>query len=274
MEYSFYNPRTGKITVVVPNNVNTFDVEQTLLHEAVAHYGLRQLFGEHFDIFLDNVYNNADVEVRRKIVELAKKNGWNPRLATEEYLASLAENTNFENLNASWWRKIKELFLRMLHKIGFNDFNGVTLSDNELRYILWRSYENLAEPGRYRSILGEAADVVKQHELKVGNYAPVNGNVSQVADARESAKAERIRKLRDSKSVEITGNEIEASDDLKQYKKNALEYGKKLQGEYTNKDTGITIQLQRGRRNGGINEVLQHDYKDTQVSDLEYFDEK
>ena len=270
----FYNPRTGKITVVVPNNVNTFDVEQTLLHEAVAHYGLRQLFGEHFDIFLDNVYNNADVEVRRKIVELAKKNGWNPRLATEEYLASLAENTNFENLNASWWRKIKELFLRMLHKIGFNDFNGVTLSDNELRYILWRSYENLAEPGRYRSILGEAADVVKQHELKVGNYAPVNGNVSQVADARESAKAERIRKLRDSKSVEITGNEIEASDDLKQYKKNALEYGKKLQGEYTNKDTGITIQLQRGRRNGGINEVLQHDYKDTQVSDLEYFDEK
>ena len=258
----FYNPRTGKIVVVVPNNVNTFDAEQTLLHEAVAHYGLRRLFGEHFDTFLDNVFNNADVDVRRKIVELAKKNGWDTRLATEEYLASLAENTNFEDLNASWWRKIKELFLRMLHKIGFNDFNGVTLSDNELRYILWRSYENLTEPGRYRGILGEAADVVKQHELKVGNYAPVNGNVNQVADARESVKAERIRKLRDSKSVEITGNEIETSDDLKQYKKNALEYGKKLQGEYTNRDTGITIHLQRGRRNGGINEVLQHDYKD------------
>ena len=218
----FYNPRTGKIVIVVPNNVNTFDVEQTLLHEAVAHYGLRQLFGEHFDIFLDNVYNNADVDVRRKIVELAKKNGWDTRLATEEYLASLAEETNFEDLDASWWRKIKELFLRMLHKIGFNDFNGVTLSDNELRYILWRSYENLSEPGRYRSILGEAADVAKQHELKVGNYAPVNGNVSQVADARESVKSERIRKLRDSKSVEITGNEIEASDNLKQYKKNGV----------------------------------------------------
>ena len=258
----FYNPRAGKIVIVVPNNVNTFDVEQTLLHEAVAHYGLRQLFGEHFDTFLDNVYNNADLEVRRKIVELAKENGWNTRLATEEYLASLAEDTNFEDLNASWWNKIKELFLQMLHKIGFNDFNGGTLSDNELRYILWRSYENLTEPGRYRGILGEAADVVKQNELKVGNYAPVNGNVNQVADARESVKAERIRKLRDSKSVEITGNEIEASDDLKQYKKNALEYGKKLQGEYTNRDTGITIHLQRGRRNGGINEVLQHDYKD------------
>ena len=178
----FYNPVTGKITIVIPNHTSEFDVAQTLLHEAVAHYGLRRLFGEHFDTFLDNVFNSADLEVRRKIVELAKKNGWNPRLATEEYLASLAENTNFENLNASWWRKIKELFLRMLHKIGFNDFNGVTLSDNELRYILWRSYENLAEPGRYRSILGEAADVVKQHELKVGNYAQVPAETDHAAE--------------------------------------------------------------------------------------------
>ncbi|MFP9035905.1 hypothetical protein, partial [Enterococcus faecalis] len=56
----FYSKSTGKITVVIPNHANVFDVEQTLLHEAVAHYGLRQLFGEHFDTFLDNVFNNAD----------------------------------------------------------------------------------------------------------------------------------------------------------------------------------------------------------------------
>ena len=167
----FYSRSTGRITIVIPNHSNIFDVEQTLLHEAVAHYGLRQLFGEHFDTFLWNVYENADIEVRQRITELASRNGWDYPTATEEYLASLAENTNFENINASWWSKIKELFLRMLHKIGFENFSGVTLSDNELRYILWRSYENLKEPGRYRSILGEAADVAKQHELKVGNYA-------------------------------------------------------------------------------------------------------
>jgi|GEM_PF-4079145 len=77
-------------------------------------------------------------------------------------------------------------------------------------------------------------------------------------------KAKRIEKLRNSKPIEITGNEITPSDDLKEYKKNALEYGKKLQGEYINKDTGATVMLQRGRRNGGINEVLQHDYKDVE----------
>ena len=157
----FYNRATDKIVIVIPNNNSTFDAEQTLLHEAVAHYGLRRLFGEHFDTFLDNVFNNADVEVRRKIVALAQKNGWDTRLATEEYLASLAEDTNFDDLNVGWWLKIKELFLRMLHKIGFEGFDGVTLSDNELRYILWRSYENLRKPGRYRSILGQAEDIAK-----------------------------------------------------------------------------------------------------------------
>jgi len=214
----FYNRAAGKITIVIPNHTSEFDVAQTLLHEAVAHYGLRQLFGEHFDTFLDNVYRNADLDVRRKIVELAKKNGWDTRLATEEYLASLAEETNFEDLDASWWRKIKELFLRMLHKIGFNDFNGVTLSDNELRYILWRSYENLAEPGRYRSILGEAADVVKQHELKVGNYAQVPAETDNAAEGandlyRETPDGQTSDDgSRDAYNRAVTGNRFKAQE--------------------------------------------------------------
>lgn len=181
----FYSKSTGKITIVIPNHTSASDVEQTLLHEAVAHYGLRQLFGEHFDTFLDNVFNNADENIRKRIVDMAAKNGWNFRKATEEYLASLAEQTEFENINASWWRQIKDFFLNMLHKIGFDDFRGVTLTDNELRYILWRSYENLAEPGRYRSILGEAADVAKQYELGVGNYSDTNRNPNFAADSND-----------------------------------------------------------------------------------------
>lgn len=182
----FYSKSTGKITIVIPNHTSAFDVEQTLLHEAVAHYGLRQLFGEHFDTFLDNVFNNADENIRRRIVDMAAKNGWDFHKATEEYLASLAEDTEFENINASWWQQIKDFFLNMLHKIGFEDFRGVTLSDNELRYILWRSYENLAEPGRYRNILGEAADVAKQYELKVGNYAVSDPHHQTVAESDDA----------------------------------------------------------------------------------------
>ena len=167
----FYTKSTGKISVVIPNNTNLADVEQTLLHEAVAHYGLRKMFGTHFDTFLDNIFNNADENVRRKIVELATKNGWDFRKATEEYLAGLAEHINFEEARKNgWWQRIKQFFFEMLDKLGFSDFRGVTLTDNELRYILWRSYENLKE-GKHSNLFGEVADIAMQHKLRVGEFA-------------------------------------------------------------------------------------------------------
>ena len=167
----FYSKSTGKITIVIPNHTSMFDVEQTLLHEAVAHYGLRQLFGEHFDTFLDNVFNNADEIIRRRIVDMASKNGWDFRKATEEYLAGLAEHINFEEARKNgWWQRIKQFFFEMLDKLGFSDFRGVTLTDNELRYILWRSYENLKE-GKHSNLFGEAADIAMQHKLRVGEFA-------------------------------------------------------------------------------------------------------
>lgn len=167
----FYSKSTGKITIVIPNHTSMFDVEQTLLHEAVAHYGLRQLFGEHFDTFLDNVFNNADEIIRRRIVDMASKNGWDFRKATEEYLAGLAEHINFEEARKNgWWQRIKQFFFEMLDKLGFSDFRGVTLTDNELRYILWRSYENLKE-GKHSNLFEEAADIAMQHKLRVGEFA-------------------------------------------------------------------------------------------------------
>ncbi|HZK03877.1 MAG TPA: hypothetical protein VFC94_05660 [Bacteroidaceae bacterium] len=67
----------------------------------------------------------------------------------------------------------------------------------------------------------------------------------------------RIEKLRQSNPVEITGNEINFGNDLKEYKANALTYGKNLRGKYINKDTGQTISLGKN----SLKEVLQHDYK-------------
>ena len=178
----FYNKRTGKITIVLPNHASTADVEQTLLHEAVAHYGLRQLFGEHFDDFLDMVYRNAEEGIRRKIAEASAKHGWNVRTATEEYLADLAERTDFEHASPQWWAKIKGFFLDMLRGLGFEAMDGQTLTDNELRYVLWRSYENLTEPGKYPTFIAEARDVAKQHALQVGRFAPTETAGSRVAE--------------------------------------------------------------------------------------------
>lgn len=178
----FYNKTTGKITVVIGNHTSMADVEKTILHEAVAHHGLRQLFGEHFDQFLDNVYESCDYKIRQKIDALVEEKGYDQHTATEEYLASLAEDMNYETTDPTFWTAIKEAFLDMLHTLGF-DYAGPVLTDNELRYILWRSYKNLEEPGSFRSILGTAEDLKMQETLGVGQYE---------TEGKESAAAEDL----------------------------------------------------------------------------------
>lgn len=163
----FFNPKTHKITIVLPNNKTQSDVINTMLHEGVAHYGLRKMFGDNFNIFLDNVYNNVDPQIKARIDAAMKRNSWDRHTATEEYLARLAERTDFEHAtNSGWWQKIKDFFLGMLAKAGFNTI----LTDNELRYILWRSYDNLLHPNDRRNIFDTARDIDMQSRLKVGQY--------------------------------------------------------------------------------------------------------
>ena len=183
----WYSVKDGRISVVIGNHVSVADIEKTVLHEAVAHHGLRELLGEHFDEFLDKVYDWADNSIKERIALLASRNGWNRRVATEEYLAGLAEDTDFENAKAynGWWGKIKRLFLDMLSAVGFKR-TGVELSDNELRYILWRSYKNMVEPGRFRAFEWEAEDVAMKYNLKAGEYAKSSPVTEQrVAEAGE-----------------------------------------------------------------------------------------
>lgn len=76
--------------------------------------------------------------------------------------------------------------------------------------------------------------------MQAPNGQPTNLNERQWVQVRTGAfkawfgdweKAARIKKLYNARPVEITGNEIAPGGDLKQYKKNALEYGKNLRGE-------------------------------------------
>ena len=292
----FYSKSTGKITIVIPNHTSTADVEQTIMHEAVAHHGLRKLFGEHFNTFLDNVYENADSGVRRRIATLASKHGWDFRKATEEYLASLAEDTEYENMSPSLWMRIKEFFSDMLSRVGIKLERPI--SDGRLRYILWRSYKNLTSP-KNSDPIDTAEDLLYRHTLFIGEEShytaeerdiiekakadgsymkapggkPTNLSPKQWVQVRTKAfkkwfgdweKAARIEKLKKSKPVEITGNEIEASEDIKQYRDNAKKYGLALRGEYTNADTGNVISLSKG----SIKEVTSHDVSNEQLQSV------
>ena len=186
---------TGRITINTGNCADKRDAVVTLLHEAVAHHGLRKLFGENFETFLDNVYNSANAEIRRIIDKHSRRYDGDKRTATEEYMASLSERTDFENAKKSgWWQRIKDFFLKMLEKIGLKGFKGEDLSDNELRYVLWRSYENLKSGGK-DTVFSAADDLAKQSELKVGEFAP---------DAKKTAPEENAEEVNERFNNELT----------------------------------------------------------------------
>ena len=161
----WYDTSTGEIVIVSPNSTSVGDAQRTFLHEAVGHHGLRELFGDDFDTFLDNVYRNANEDIRKNIIDRTKGNPLNLREATEEYIAELAERGFDNKAERSLWEKIKDAFLDMLRKAGISlDFK---LSDNDLRYILWRSYKNL-EQG---NLMDVAEDTVMRNDLGVGDFS-------------------------------------------------------------------------------------------------------
>ena len=167
----WYDTKTGQIHVVLSNNADAADVTQTILHEAVAHHGLRELFGHNvMDAFLDSVLAAASQEVKDAINELRRGKGWNFRTATEEYLAGLAERTDFERMTAEergLFATIRRLFNHALEFLGLKNHE---LSDRELAYILWCSYQNLktGEKGRY---VAEAERIAMRYKLKAGKNA-------------------------------------------------------------------------------------------------------
>ena len=132
--------------------------------------GLRELFGKDFDTFLNNVFNNVSEDIRKEIVEMASRRDWDSLTATEEYLALLAQSTDFDDArNRKVWSKVINYFMDLLRKVGIT--LNRPLTDNELRYILWRSYNRMEQ----RGVMGLADDMVMRDKLDIDSVLSVAG---------------------------------------------------------------------------------------------------
>jgi N12 class adenine-specific DNA methylase/PAS domain-containing protein len=70
-----FNRMTGEVTIVVPNNANMADIENTFVHEVVGHDGLRVLFPDEAKLnnALDELYRVSKDEIRGTIDRMAQK---------------------------------------------------------------------------------------------------------------------------------------------------------------------------------------------------------
>lgn len=162
----WFDPKSGEVVVVIPNNTDAADVRATVLHEIVGHKGLQQVVGkEKFEDFLMRVYRGVDVETRKKINEIAARNHWDFYEGIEEYIAQQAERGFEDRENAGLWRKIVQYVRDLLSEAKVR--LGMNLGENDVRYMLWKTYQ--LKKNR-RGVFAEAKDVALQNELGVGNY--------------------------------------------------------------------------------------------------------
>lgn len=70
-----FNPLTGEVTIVVPNNANMADIENTFVHEVVGHDGLRVLFPDEAKLnnALDELYRVSNEGIQQTIDRMAQK---------------------------------------------------------------------------------------------------------------------------------------------------------------------------------------------------------
>lgn len=276
--YGWYNPNDGTMHINVGRHKDAQEIVKTALHEIIGHKTIEQIMGpKRFARLIEEIWNHAGRKVRAKIAAKMGKNGWDFREATKEYLGELAEEVHtkgFEHLEAekkTLWQRMKAKIQDFLNRIleGMKIPARIRLTENDLSYMMWKLYKHKERKAAGKPEEGDIFD--KAEEIVRREQWEKEGDSLDIAARGENtlSKRERIEKLRNSESAVISGNEIEISDNLAQTRKNAVEYGKTLQGEYVNDDTGNTIQLQRGRRNGGIKELLQHDmYDDEHIQSI------
>ena len=147
----WYDIPSQRVCLYLPHARGKADVERTLLHEGVAHYGLRKLAGhKHMDAFLDDIFNGCGEKVRDEILRMAAADRTDIRVATEEYLARMAE----DGTDRSLWDRIVTAFRNLLRKLGF----CLEIGTRELRGILAASRKNLtgiAEPAVIQTARGD-----------------------------------------------------------------------------------------------------------------------
>ncbi|WP_303331787.1 JAB domain-containing protein [Duncaniella muris] len=216
----FYDPATGEVVIVLPNNANVEDVAETVFHEVVAHRGLREMIGEeNYDAFCDEVYNHlkddlkkeVDEETTRRFVnEPGKGYEHHRRVAVDEMFGRMAEKgfEDFTKAERGIWAKLKAKVLEAINKFlgSLKLPKWVKLGDNELRYMLWRSHERLRSKGDYVDM---ARDAAKREELGLSAEARFrDGETGDIWKDQSVGLQERITnaaiRLSNNQSADLT----------------------------------------------------------------------
>lgn len=105
----WWSAKDNEVVIVLPNNVNVADVDNTFVHEVAGHKGLRAFIGEErFDEFLGEVYNHASNPIR-KVIDKKTDDMVNAEADRLRVRKAQARERAGEDVNSSYYADMAEV---------------------------------------------------------------------------------------------------------------------------------------------------------------------
>ncbi len=136
----------NEVVIYLPNIKDAKEIDNTFVHEVVAHKGLKALMGKDFDALCDKVWEMMSEEQRAKYIDYPGVNG-DTRKAADEYMAHLAEGVDLTDADKTVWQRIVEAVREFLVK------HGMKMTDGDIENLIRASYSRLK--GESRNEKGE-----------------------------------------------------------------------------------------------------------------------
>lgn len=134
--------KNGEVFFFMPDLRDLKDVDDTYIHEVVAHVGLPQLLGkERFGELCDKVWEMMPQSA--KDYYMSYPGVKNHRDAADEYIAHLAEQQNLTPEEKTIWDNIVKMFREMLDKALNGIISKSKLTDEDISNLIKASYANL-----------------------------------------------------------------------------------------------------------------------------------
>ena len=115
---------------LVAENLDAARVKKVILHEAVGHQGMRQIFGDRFNDFLRQIGSEHSAEVQKVAQRRNLKTSIDAKYleAVEEFLA---EKASLGVESGTTWQKVCAAFRQFLRNMGLN----IAYSDNDIQQL-------------------------------------------------------------------------------------------------------------------------------------------
>lgn len=165
--------KKGPVTINLPNIETREELEKTVVHEGVAHYGFAKLFGNYLNEFLEQVYRKASSEVRQGIDRIQAQYRFADNFTVvEEYLAKLTEKAALSINERRVLNGFKDFIRNSLVRLNIYTGRNRRITESDLMSLMRQHAKHVAKrttPSKYRRWVFGQFDAAKHKEAGYHN---------------------------------------------------------------------------------------------------------